>query len=63
MAFIRYMLLFVAKRDDEDGRTLSDMFYLMAEKVVDITYNMSLQIIVEDMMVTLQAIFKLRPSR
>lgn len=57
MVFTRYMLLAVAKRDDQDERTIGGLFYLMVEEVADITFSQSMQILVEAMMATLQETF------
>ena len=47
MVFTRYMLLAVSKRDNEDKRTLGELFYLMIAEMADKTYQESMQIIVE----------------
>jgi len=57
MVFTRYMLLAVSKRENEDERTLGELFYLMIAEVADITYHESLQIIVEAMLATIQEEF------
>ena len=57
MVFTRYMLLAVSKRNNEDERTLGELFYLMIAEVADITYHESLQIIVEAMLATIQEEF------
>ena len=57
MVFTRYMLLAVSKRDNEDKRTTGELFYLMIAEVADITYNESMQIIVEAMLATIQEEF------
>ena len=54
MVFTRYMLLSVAKRDNEDDRTLGELFYLMVEEVAGMTYHESMQIIVEAMLLAVQ---------
>ena len=45
------------KRDNEDERTLGELFYLMIAEVADITYHESMQIIVEAMLATIQEEF------
>ena len=57
MVFTRYMLLAVTKRDNEDDRTLGELFYLMISEVADITYQESMQSIVEAMLATIQEEF------
>ena len=53
MVFNHYILWDVSKSDNEDERTLREIFYLMGAEVADITYHESLQIIVEAMLATL----------
>ena len=57
MVFTRYMLLAVSKRDNEDDRTLGELFYLMVSEVADITYHESMMILVEAMLATVQEEF------
>ena len=45
--FLRYMFMSVEKRDDEDDRTIGELFYCMVDELADITFNHSLQILVE----------------
>ena len=52
-----FMLLAVSKRDNEDDRTLGELFYIMISEVADITYHESMQIIVEAMLATVQEEF------
>ena len=35
LVFTRYMLMSVAKRNDEDERTLGELFYFMVDEVAD----------------------------
>ena len=51
------MLLAVSKRNNEDDRTLGELFYLMVSEVADITYHESMMIIVEAMLATVQEEF------
>lgn len=39
MVFTRYMLMSVTKRDDEDERTLGELFYFMVDEATDITFS------------------------
>ena len=57
IVFTRYMLLAVSKRNNEDDRTLGELFYLMVSEVADITYHESMMIIVEAMLATVQEEF------
>ena len=51
------MLLAVAKRDNEDERTLGELFYLIIAEVADITFEESMQIIVNAMLNTMREEF------
>ena len=51
------MVKAVSKRDNEDDRTLGELFYIMISEVADITYHESMQIIVEAMLATVQEVF------
>ena len=42
LVFTRYMLMSVAKRNDEDIRTLGELFYFMLDEVADITFSQSM---------------------
>ena len=57
LVFSRYMLLAVSKRDDEDERTMGELFYLMIAEVADITFEESMQIIVNAMLNTMREEF------
>ena len=59
----RYMLLAVSKRDNEDDRTLGELFYIMISEVADITYHESMQIIVEAMLATVQEEFHIADAQ
>ena len=51
------MLLAVSKRDDEDERTMGELFYLMIAVVADLTFEESMQIIVNAMLNTMREEF------
>ena len=59
IVFVRYMLLSVAKRTDEDQRTLGELFYYLVLEAEDITFCESMQIIIEAMIATVQEYFHL----
>ena len=48
----------VEKRDDEDDRTIGELFYCMIDELADITFNHSLQILVEAMFESVKEIFQ-----
>lgn len=45
MVFIRYMLMSVTKRDDEDEHILGELFYFMVDEATDITFSQSMKIL------------------
>ena len=57
VVFTRYMLMSVAKRDDEDERTLGELFYYMVDELADITFSHSMQLITEAMLASVQKVF------
>ena len=58
LVFTRYMLMSVAKRNDEDERTLGELFFYFVDEVADITFNQSLSILVTAMLESISAIFQ-----
>lgn len=58
LVFTRYMLMSVAKRNDEDERTLGELFYFMVDEVADITFNQSMKILMEAMIASIKAVFQ-----
>ncbi len=63
IVFVRYMLLAVAKRNNEDDRTLGELFYLMVSEVADLTYSESMLIIVTAMLNTVHEMFQLTEAQ
>lgn len=57
VVFTRYMLMSVAKRDDEDERTLGELFYYMVDELADIAFSHSMQLITEAMLASVQKFF------
>lgn len=55
--FTRYMLMSVAKRNDEDERTLGELFFYFVDEVADITFKQSLSILMTAMLESIQVIF------
>lgn len=55
--FTRYMLLSVAKRNNDDTRTLSELFYIMVEEMADVTFHKSMLILQEAMRASVKTIF------
>ena len=59
MVFVRYMLLAVLKRDEEDARTIGELFFLTVSEVADMTYQESLLILLAAMLTSMQKTFQL----
>ena len=49
IVFTRYMMLVVQKRDNEDERTLGELFYLAIDEMADISFSESMLILIEAM--------------
>ena len=47
----------VAKRNDEDERTLGELFFYFVDEVADITFNQSLSILMAAMLESIGTIF------
>ena len=47
IVFVRYMLLSVEKRINEDNRTIGELFYLISDELKDITFSQSMNILVQ----------------
>lgn len=58
IVFTRYMLLATEQRQNEDQRTLGELFFLVDE-MADITFSKSLGILMDALMASLQEILKL----
>jgi len=48
----------VAKRDDEDERTLGELFYFMVDEAADITFGQSMKILLDAMLAGIMSIFQ-----
>ena len=59
IVFVRYMLLAVAKRDNEDDRTLGELFYLMVSEVADLSFRESMLLIISAMLGVVVEMFRL----
>ena len=58
LVFTRYMLMSVAKRDDEDERTLGELFYFMVDEAADITFSQSMKILPDAMLASIRTVFQ-----
>ena len=59
IVFVRYMLLALEQRQNEDQRTLGEIFFFLVDEMADITFWRSLYILMNAMMASLQEILKL----
>ena len=56
IVFTRYMILAVAKRENEDDRTIGELFYLTVSEIADMTYHKAMGILIEAMMSAVQSV-------
>ena len=63
IVFTRYMLLAMEQRQNEDQRTLGELFFFLVDEMADITFNRSLGILMDALMASLQEILKLSDER
>ena len=54
IVFTRYMLLSLEQRQNEDQRTLGEIFFFLVDEMADITFSRSLCILMEALMASLQ---------
>ena len=59
LVFIRYMLLSLQKRCNEDNRTIGELFLLMVDELADTTFVHAMQLIVDIMLQSIQQYFGL----
>lgn len=59
IVFTRYMLLAMEQRQNEDQRTLGELFFFLVDEMADITFCRSLSILMDALMASLQEILKL----
>ena len=59
IVFTRYMLLAMEQRQNEDQRTLGELFFFLVDEMADITFSRSLAILMAALMASLQEILKL----
>ena len=63
IVFTRYMLLSIEQRQNEDQRTLGELFFFLVDEMADITFCRSLGILMEALMASLQEILKLSDAQ
>ena len=59
LVFVRYMLLSLQKRCNEDDRTIGELFLLMVDELADTTFAHAMQLIVDAMLQTVREHFGL----
>ncbi len=59
IVFTRYMLLALEQRQNEDQRTLGELFFFLVDEMADITFSRSLCILMDALMASLQEVLKL----
>ena len=59
IVFTRYMLLAMEQRQNEDQRTLGELFFFLVDEMADITFCRSLGILIDALKASLQEILKL----
>lgn len=58
IVFVRYMMIALEQRKDEDFRSLGEIFFYFTDELTDITFAESLQILLEAMFECIYAIFQ-----
>ena len=59
IVFTRYMLLAMEHRQNQDQRTLGELFFFLVDEMTDITFSRSLCILMDALMASLQENLKL----
>lgn len=59
IVFTRYMLLATEQHQNEDQRTLGELFFFLVDEMADITFSRSFSILMDALMASLQEILKL----
>ena len=57
IVFTRYMMLSVAKRRNEDDKTICELFFCLLDELDDITFSQSMRIIIDALMDTIMEYF------
>lgn len=63
IVFTRYMMLSVAKRIDEDERTICELFYVMLDELEDIMFSQSMQIVLDALMEAVMEYFHITETQ
>ena len=63
IVFTRYMMLSVAKRQNEDDKTICELFFCLLDEMEDITFGQSMRIILEALLDTVMEYFHITESQ
>ena len=63
LVFTRYMLLSLQKSCSEDDRTISEMFLIMVDELVDTTFAHAMQLIADTMLQSVREQFGLSEAQ
>ena len=63
LVFVRYMLLSLQKRRNEDDRTIGELFLMMVDELADMTFSHAIQLIVDAMLQTVREHFALTENQ
>ena len=63
IVFTRYMMLSVAKRQNEDDKTICELFFCLLDEMEDITFSQSMQIILEALLDTVVEYFHITETQ
>ena len=63
IVFTRYMMLSVAKRENEDDKTICELFFYLMDEMEDITFGQSMRIILEALMDTVTEYFHITENQ
>lgn len=58
IVFARYLMIAIEQRQNEDDRTLGELFFLCRDELADITFGESFQIILTAMLDSICAVFQ-----
>lgn len=63
IVFTRYMMLSVVKRQNEDDKTICELFFCLLDEMEDITFGQSMRIIMEALLDTIMDYFHITESQ
>jgi hypothetical protein len=63
IVFTRYMILSVAQRRDNDKRTIGEIFFFLQDEMEDVTFSLSMQILVDALLQTVMEFFHITETQ